>query len=64
MVIRREAIRSAVRRNLVRRRIRAIMRPILDKAGHPDYCVIVKKGADMLSFEDLTKDVFEAMRHA
>jgi len=61
IVISKACIKSAAKRNLVRRRVRAIMRSIVGRES-ADYCVVVRKGADVVSFEDLRRDVSDALR--
>lgn len=56
------AVPSAVKRNLLKRRIRAIIRPFVERGGN-NFFVVVKKGADMVSFEDLKREIVKAINH-
>ncbi len=55
------SIKSAAKRNLVRRRIKAIMRPFLLERKN-DFYIIVKKGANVVSFENLEKEITQAAK--
>ena len=58
IVIRTADVRGASKRNLLKRRIRTIVRLWLkNKKSINDYTVIVKKGGDVLSFEEIKKNI-------
>ncbi len=48
--------KKAVVRNLLKRRLRAVMRPIL-KDNKEDFLVIAKPGAQLLTFAELKEEV-------
>lgn len=58
IVIRTADVRGASKRNVLKRRIRAIVQSWLkNKTPTNDYTVIVKKGGNVLSFEEIKKDI-------
>jgi len=61
VVISKAAIKTATKRNLLKRQIKAITRPFLLSNRKSDICIIVKKGADVVSFENLKKEVLQTI---
>ncbi len=57
IVIRASEIRGAAKRNLLKRRIR----PLFKNKKENDYMVVVKKGADMVSFDEMKKNIENQM---
>lgn len=58
IVIRAADVRTAAKRNVLKRQIRTIIRT--DKKNTPDthdYKIIVKKGGDVLSFEQIKEEI-------
>jgi ribonuclease P protein component len=54
--------KRAVDRNRIRRRIRAIMAPVM-KEQQNDYAIIVKRGALALSYQNLKEEILKFIRH-
>ncbi|HXF44236.1 MAG TPA: ribonuclease P protein component [Candidatus Paceibacterota bacterium] len=53
--------RKAVTRNLLKRRIRAVMRPILkEKEGY--FSVIARPGAAEATFADIKREILESIK--
>ncbi len=61
-VIPKTVVKKAVRRNLIKRRIRAIVVPLLVGASH-DCVVIARKGIDAITFQELQRELGAAMDH-
>ena len=58
IIVRAADVRGASRRNMIKRKIRAIIQTWSKENGFLyDYTVIVKKGGDVLSFEEIKKDI-------
>ncbi len=51
-----KAVKKATGRNLLKRRIRAIMRPIIKKT-RTDYMIVVKKEAAEIGFSELEREI-------
>lgn len=62
IVLKKAEYKKATKRNLIRRRIKSIMNPLVakrEKNNH--YCVIVKPGADMVSFQELKNEILRQL---
>ncbi len=58
IVVRAADVRAATKRNTLKRRIRVIVETNKkNKQIAHDYKIIVKKGGDMLSFEEIKKEI-------
>jgi len=61
IIISKAAVKTATKRNLLKRQIKAITHPFLFSNRRSDFCIIVKKGADMVSFENLKREVLQTI---
>jgi len=61
IVVNTKVSKKATVRNLLKRRIRAIMRPFLKNDNQNNYVIIVKPEAVKLSYQDLKKEILEKL---
>lgn len=61
IVVKKTEYKKATERNLIKRRVRAITKPFLGKERKYDYCVIVKSGANVVSFQELKKEILRQL---
>lgn len=60
IVIGKEVVKGAVQRNLLKRRIRAIVQPVIGQVGD-SFVIIVRPGAASLSYPELEKELKRAL---
>lgn len=61
IVIKKTEYKKATERNLIKRRIRSVMNPFTKKQKRNDYCVIVKPGVNVVSFQELKNEMLRQL---
>lgn len=61
IVIKKVEYKKATERNLIKRRIRSVINPFIKKQKGNDYCVIVKHGANVVSFQELKNEILRQL---